>query len=171
LKIGLVAASNTTGAVGIPVSQQQVVVNGQQQPSAEKLTSPGGTGAEAGTLTSTPTAGTGGLLDISPGTTTTASNKFVLTPEYIQHSEYRSVVNERVEGSTRTCMSFLEFGRHVNQEVEPFMCRLQSGVALREQRLQRISALLGHVADVRFEVLEAEPTRIAVFGAKHSAVW
>jgi hypothetical protein len=95
LKIGLVAASNATTAGGIPVSQQQVVVNGQQQPVAEQLTAPGGTGAEAGTLTATPTAGTGGLLGITPGTTTSASNKFVLTPEYIQHSEYSSVVNER----------------------------------------------------------------------------
>lgn len=95
MKIGLVAASNTTAAGGIPVSQQQVVVNGQQQATAEQLTLPGGTGAEAGTLTATSTAGTGGLLGITPGTATSAANKFVLTPEYIQHSEYSSVVNER----------------------------------------------------------------------------
>jgi hypothetical protein len=96
LKIGLVAACNVTAAGGIPVSQQQVVVNGQQQPpTAEQLTSPGSTGAEAGTLTATSTAGTGVLLGITPGTTTSASNKFVLTPEYIQHSEYSGVVNER----------------------------------------------------------------------------
>jgi hypothetical protein len=69
------------------VSQQQVVVNGQQQPAVEQLISPGSdTAAELGTATST--AGTGGLLGITTGTATSASNKFVLTPEYIQHSEY-----------------------------------------------------------------------------------
>lgn len=95
MQIGLVAASNASAAGGIPVSQQQVVMNGQQQATAEQLASPGSTGAEAGTLTATSTAGTGGLLGITPGTATSTSNKFVLTPEYIQHSEYSSVVNEQ----------------------------------------------------------------------------
>jgi hypothetical protein len=66
------------------------VVNGQQQSASEQLISPGGdTVAELGTATST--AGTGGPLGITPGTTS-ASNKFVLTPEYIQHSEYSRVL-------------------------------------------------------------------------------
>jgi hypothetical protein len=104
-------------------------VNGQQQ-----LTSPGGAEAEAGTLTATSTAGTG----ISPGTTT-ASNKFVLTPEYIQHSEYSSVVNERVE------------------EALVLACRASSLAVTcsRKYCSQRMSALLSYVADVGFEALRA----------------
>jgi hypothetical protein len=93
-KIGLAAASSPTTAVDNPVPQQHVVVNGQEQPSSEQLISPDSTAEEAGTptATTTSTAGTGGVLGITPGTTSSSSNKFVLTPEYIQHSEYSRVL-------------------------------------------------------------------------------
>ena len=95
-EIGVAAASIPTAATGNQVPQQQVLVNGQQQqqqqqPPDERLMSPTSTAAEPATVTTTSTAGTGGLLGITPGSPS-ASNKFVLTPEYIQHSEYCSVL-------------------------------------------------------------------------------
>ncbi|KAJ4445599.1 hypothetical protein ANN_12281 [Periplaneta americana] len=91
-QIGLAAATSPT-ATGNSVPQQQVVVNGQQ-PSSDQMLSPElGATTETGT---TSTAGTGGLLGITPGTTTSASNKFVLTPEYIQHTIKNALKQENL---------------------------------------------------------------------------
>ena len=90
----MAAASSPTAAAGNQIAQQQVLVNGQQQqqPTDERLMSPTSTAVEQATVTTASTAGTGGLLGITPGSPS-ASNKFVLTPEYIQHSEYCKVLS------------------------------------------------------------------------------
>lgn len=91
----MAAASSPPAATGGPVPQRQVLVNGQQQQQQqagdEQVVSPVSTAVEPATVTTTSTAGTGDLLGITPGTPS-ASNKFVLTPEYIQHSEYCTVL-------------------------------------------------------------------------------
>ncbi|PSN39772.1 hypothetical protein C0J52_15320, partial [Blattella germanica] len=92
-QIGLAAATSPTSAGTAVNVSQQVVVNGQQQPSSEQLLSPGGTAADG-----TTTAGTGGLIGITSGATS-ASNKFVLTPEYIQHSDSRAFDPQEIIGS------------------------------------------------------------------------
>lgn len=94
-QIGVAAASSPPAATGNPVSQQQVVVNGQQQPVDEQLMSPMSTAAEPAIVTTTATAGTGDLLSITSGTPS-ASNEFVLTPEYIQHTIKNALKEENL---------------------------------------------------------------------------
>ncbi|KAJ9577901.1 hypothetical protein L9F63_025239, partial [Diploptera punctata] len=85
-QIGLAATTSPSSVTGGAL-QQQVVVNGQQA-SGDQLVSPGST------ADGTPTAGTGGLLGITSGTS--ATNKFVLTPEYIQHTIKNALKQENL---------------------------------------------------------------------------
>ncbi|PNF38728.1 hypothetical protein B7P43_G14361 [Cryptotermes secundus] len=163
-QIGLVAASNTTAAGGIPVSQQQVVVNGQQQETDEQLTLPGGTGAEAGTLTATSTAGTGGLLGITPGTATSAANKFVLTPEYIQHTIKNALKQENLNPEIEE--KLLQLQRYQEKQMKhdktgevPVQPQVTTSVLTKAPAKKRPSPVTSQPANQQQEDWESTPKR------------